>query len=1066
MRNKQRSFAGCCFWHAHEADTRLNFERTEEIVMTKRLLGASILALVLSFSMSGEALAQGTGTIAGTVTDAGSGEPLPGVNVVVEGTQQGAATAADGTYEITGVEAGTHAVTASFVGYADTTRQGIEVQANQTTTVDFALEQEAAALEEMVVVGYGEQERVSITGAVSSISDAELDEINTVNATQLLQGQLPGLHTKQTSGQPGAEGISFNIRGFGNPLVLVDGVERDLSDVAPESIESISVLKDASAAVYGARAGNGVILVTTKRGGFEQPLQISYEGSYSAEEFTNKPEIITDAGTYLELFTEAEKNAGLTPTYSEETIGKYKKGVEGYESYNWFDYAFKDYSAKSNHTLSFTGGSKDVKYYASAGFSNKDGMIASDDWNYERYNLRANVDGQVTGMITASLDLNYVNERQSEARSQMWRGVYKSQPMAPTNFPDTSLNPVSNLTGTHQRLVGEMNKDIEGGWTRNRDKIYGSVSLKYETPFVNGLSMSSTFDFQRHNFRDRQNLRQWEVYRRNPETGAYTLDGRFPAHVVGNMLELNHDRYTLLKPSFKLDYSRDIGRHSIESLFVAEYTEEKSNDITAQTENLLSDELELLFTGDPTYHNVNQWAQDMSRGSLVGSAKYSFNDRYLADATVRYDGSSIFPSDRRWGLFPSVSVAWRISEEPFAKTSILDNLKLRASYSEMGFDDNAIPYDHFAGYNIMTNPPYIFGAQINRRVERGSLPNKNMTWEDMTTYNIGLDFSLWQSKLAGHLDVFYRKRSNILTTPVSDIPNTFGASLPQQNLNSMDDRGIELGIRHSNVIGDVNYSIDANATYSRSKWIHFEEEEYTTIAEKRVYQQSGRWVNRSIGYVSEGIFRSQEQIDNHPVDQDQAGNETIIPGDIIYRDLNDDGVITWKDQKVIGRGTGMPDLGFGLDLSVSYGNASLDVLLQGASLFSGYVSGFTQVPFLNTSTPLEVHREERFHPKKNPDGSLPAITMGERSHNTKFSDFWLKNVTYLSVKNINLGYSLPENLVSLAGINNLRLYISVNNLAKFNNLGIWSNAFDPETGLSHQGYPPHRSYTFGINIDI
>ena len=398
------------------------------------------------------------GTIAGTVTEGATGDPLPGVNVVVEGTQQGASTAPDGTYEITGVEAGTHTLRASFVGYADAIEEGVQVEANQTTTVDFELQQAAADLNELVVVGYNEQERVSITGAVSSVSDAELEEINTVNATQLLQGQLSGVYTKQTSGQPGAEGISFNIRGFGNPLVLVDGVERDLSDVSPESIESISVLKDASAAVYGARAGNGVIMVTTKRGGFDQPLEISYEGSYSAQEFTNKPNIITDAGSYLELYTEAERNAGLTPTYSEETIKNYKSGAEGYESYNWFDYAFKDYSIRSKHTLSFTGGSENIKYYASAGFNNKGGMISSDDWNYERYNLRANLDGRITDMITASMDLNYVNEGQSEARSQMWRGVYKSQPMAPTNFPDTSLIPASNLTGTpdlpHPLYVG------------------------------------------------------------------------------------------------------------------------------------------------------------------------------------------------------------------------------------------------------------------------------------------------------------------------------------------------------------------------------------------------------------------------------------------------------------------------------------------------------------------------------------------------------------------------------------------------------------------------------------
>ena len=1026
--------------------------RRKGILLFQRLV--LMLIFIISVSM---VYGQQQITVNGTVTDAETDEPLPGVNIVIQGTNMGTSTDVDGNYTIEAPPDATLII--SFVGYQQQT-----VDINERQNINVAMEQAITELEEVVAIGYGTQKRVNVTGAVASVEAEELEKISSINSTNLLQGQMAGVLTKQSSGQPGADNVSFSIRGFGNPLVLIDGVERSLSSIDPSMIESISILKDASAAIYGARSGNGVVLVTTKRGDYNEDLQINYDGTYSVQQFTNKPELITDAGRYLELWTEAEKNAGLSPTYTEETIENYYEGGPGYESYNWFDYTFRDWTPRQKHNISVRGGGEDVSYYTGVGVSDQKGIITSDDWFFKRYNIRSNVDGNITDNLSASLDLNYIYEHQSEARSQMWRGVYKSQPMAPTHFPDTNLIPVSNFTGTHQRLVGEMNKDIEGGWDNMRDKFTGKFELNYDMPFVEGLSASGAMDFQLNNNRTKQVLKQWEVYRRDPETGEYILDGRFPAHVVNSMVGMTDRRYVKLKPTVELRYDNDFGEHSVNGLLVGEYIDENTNQFSAETENLLSEELLYLFLGDRTYHSIGQWVQEASRASFAGRLQYSYMDKYLLEGTFRYDASSYFPPKDRWGFFPSVSAGWRISEEPFMQIEALDNLKLRASYSETGYDRNAIPYDYFAGYNVYADPPFLVGSTPYRRVQRGSLPNESMTWEKMTNYNVGIDVTLWNGRLGFVMEGFYRKRSDILAYPQRAFPSTFGASLPQQNLNSMDDRGLELELSHNNQIGEFNYQIRGNLTLSKSKWIHFEEEDYETEAEKRIFQNSGKWQNRSIGYVSNGLFRSQEEIDNHPIDQDQAGNTSLIPGDIKYKDLNGDGVITWEDQKRIGYGTGEPDLNYGINLTGSYKGISLSLLLQGASMYAGNIGGLVGVPFQNASSPLEVHWEERFHPEKNPDGELPSVTMGERENNSKFSDFWLRSVTFLRIENVNLSYTLPSSVISPLGMQNLRIYVTANNLAVVDNLGIWSNSLDPEAPLTHTNYPPNRTITMGVNV--
>ncbi len=1003
--------------------------------------------------------------VTGTVTD-DTGEPMPGVTVIVKGTTTGTITGEDGTYIISNVPDDATLVF-SFVGM-----QTKEVPVGNQTTINVSLEPDVIGIEEVVAIGYGTQKKVNITGAVATVEAEELEKVNTVNSTQLLQGQMAGVITKQTSGMPGADNASLSIRGFGNPLILVDGDERQLSSIDPDVIESVSVLKDASAAIYGARSGNGVILITTKRGKFQEDLSITYNGAYSVQQFTHKPDVITDAGLYTQFQKESELNSGLTPTFSDEVIEKYKNGEPGYESYDWFNYTFKNWTPQQKHNVSFRGGGQNLSFFTSLGAVDQQSVIASDDFYYKRYNIRSNIDGNISDNLSFVFDLNYIHEYRSAATLEdggVWRGVYKSQPMARTSFPEpySDLPPSSNLKGTHQRLVGKMFKDIRGGLDLYPETFNGEFELDYKFPFVEGLSANLSLDYLVTNTRRRETVKQWEVYQWDPELEEPVLDGRFPATVVNNMVEIRHTKFTRIKPKAEIRFDRDFGNHSVNALVLGEFFNDNTNWIEAHTENLLSNELLYLNFGDKVYHELDQTVIEATRASIAGRVNYGYAGKYLLEGTFRYDASSIFPPEGRWGFFPSVSAGWRISEEPFMdNVTWLDNLKLRASYSETGYDRNAIRYDYFAGYNVFTDPLYLMGSNAYRRIQVGTLPNFGMTWEKMTNYNVGIDANLWNGLLNVVVEGFYRKRTDILATPQQSFPSTFGASISRRNLNSTDDRGIDLELSHNNSIGDLSYRIKGTLTYARSKWIHFEEEEYTTEDEIRIFQNSGKWQNRRIGYVSDGLFRSQEEIDNHPVDQDQAGNVTLIPGDIKYVDINDDGVIDWSDQKRIGYGTGQPDLNFGLNLGGTWNGLSLDILLHGGSMFSGYISGLAQTPYNNESTPLNIHWEERFHEENNPDGSLPSVTMGTRGNNTRNSDFWLRSITFLRLKNVNLGYSLPKDWIAPIGVDRVRAYITSNNLYVISNLGIWSSEFDPESALNHSAYPQHRTITFGLTVTL
>lgn len=995
--------------------------------------------------------------VSGTVVGQGNGEPLPGVNVLVEGTSIGTATDAQGQYEINAPSA-QDTLVFSFVGYETQT-----VPISGRAIVDVELGADVSALDEVVVVGYGEQKEATVSGAVSEIEPEQLTEVPVSNASELLAGTVPGVITRQTSGVPGSDFTSFRIRGFDSPLVLVDGVERPFTRLDPNNIASISVLKDASAAIYGARAGNGVILVTTKRGQKGSP-EVSYQGDLSAQQPTFVPERV-DAGQYAELFREGQMNYGIEPRFSEEEVEQYQAGTDpAYQSYDWYDALARTWTPMHKHSLSVNGGSDDVRYYVSAGFLDQSSVFESGDLSFQRYNALSNLDADVTDGLTVSLDLSYRRELREEPGinlNDFWNMVSTAQPIYSPTLP----NGEAAFSGFGNRSpLAATQRSFSGFVEDTREAFNGSLELSYEVPFLRGLTSSARLAYVFRSQYVKDLNRTYDVYDYNAETEEYTQRGTAGTDNLGE----NFDRYQQIYPQVRLDYARDFGDHTFEGLALAEWISEEGLGIGTSRTGLLSSNLPYLFVGSE--ENIENYsnASEAGRTSFVSRLKYDYADKYIVEGTFRADATHKFPEDSRWGFFPSVSAAWRLSEEPFIRDNLgfMENLKLRLSYSRSG-DDDVAAFQYLTGFNIRGNQNYILGDGVGRVITPTGLSNPNITWLDITLYNAGLDASFWAGRLGLTFNAFYRRVDNIFGTPQQQFPSTFGASLPQLNINTTADRGVEFMISHENTFGDFNYSVSGNLTYAREEYVNWAEEEYDDPDEVRLYQLEGKRVGRTIGYVSDGLFESQEEIDNYDVDQDQSGNSTLHPGDIKYKDLNGDGEITFRDQREIGYGFN-PDLSYGINLDMEYKGLSLSALFQGASLYSLYPQTNAQGAFRNGKIPLDYHYEYRWTPGAE-DARLPATNatgQGLNANNSRVSDFWVRDGTYIRLKRLNLGYNIPQRWVDPVGLRRLRIYVAGSNLLTFDRLGIFSGSFDPEDDLSQQSYPPLRTVSMGINLGL
>ena len=1017
--------------------------------------------------------------IQGIVSDEND-EGLPGATIIIKGTTIGTVTDINGEFSLKAFPD-----TLIIVSYSGYERQ--EISIDNQTILNIKLTPDVETLKEVVVVGYGAQEKINITGSVATIKQEELVTVPVANTSNLIAGKVPGVMTRQNSGLPGGENTQIRIRGFSQaPLVLVDGVQMDFSRVDQNDIASISVLKDASAAVYGARAGNGVILVTTKRGEEGAP-KISFNSSFTSQSATSFLKHVTPS-QYVELIREANLNdfSDADATFTEEDVRNYEEGIEGYEGGNWIDALIKNNAPMQQYNLNISGGTDNVKYFSSFGYVDQESFFRSRDFDYKRYNIRSNIDINLNENLSLGVDMSYrqdIRKRPSKnALSDIWIDLSTAQPIYPTSLPDGVTPPdpskpfvsYSGSTTGNRNPIARSSRNIFGTYDRFDNTFRSKIGLSYKIPGVKGLELGANMNIQVLDRSEKSFRNPYNVYRYSQPDQTFTLEG------VGNGISSISDsqfRRTMLYPLLSAKYDRNFGSHDLKVLVLAEQTRRSYSRFSATRKNLFTTSIPELFIGSENEQtNDGSSGSDMGRKSMVARINYKFKDRYLFESTFRADGNVLFAPDNRWGYFPSFSLGWIASEEPFFSASENISLKLRASYSQMGNDSaNGIRgFDYLAGYQSQNI--YLFGQNIsNNTIRTLGEVNPFLSWEVISMYNLGLEGTFLQGRLQVELDYFYRKRENILSNDQKSVAREGGFNLPLTNINVSDDRGIELSAIFQQNLGDFRISLAPNFAIGKEKFVVRNDlEKFTDPDYIRIYGREGQWVNRRFGYLSDGIFMSQDEINNHPTIQDGNGNLTLRPGDIKYIDLDNNDTINFRDQDVIGYASNMPEITYGMGVNIKYKNLQLSTGFQGASKFSIYINGPAANMFNNGSIPLAYQYRYAWQPHPdnpnvniNPEAMLPSASLSSSTNNSKVSDFWLRDVRYLRVKNINLSYNIPEKTFKKIGLKSTQVYVSSENLTSWTNLGIYKNTFDPEFDPGTQAtrrYPITRSYTVGLRV--
>jgi len=990
--------------------------------------------------------------ISGVVSEMSTGSTLPGVYLFIKGRDIGTVTDIDGKFTLT-VPSENDTLVVSFIGFIKQ-----EIPVNGRTVIDIVLEEDVRSLDEVVVVGYGEQKRVNLTGAVSTLPSEELTRVPVMNTTTALAGKLPGLIAVQPSGEPGNDNANLSIRGLGSALVVVDGiVGRDFARLNPNEIESITILKDAaSTAVYGVSGGNGVILVTTKKGTVGKP-EFTYSMNYGVQTVTKYPRFVNSA-EYAELKNEAATNLGGDLIYSAEEIEKFRQGTEpNYPNFDYYDYFVRDYAPQRQQNISVRGGSENIKYYFLLGESKQSAMWEGDNQDYSQYNFRSNVDAK----INDNLDISLVFGGRTENRNSLTQSSYLMASWLQYSWPIFEpTTPDGYTASTNYGLTAYLDKDLAGYIQDKRNVFQGNLTINYKIPFVPGLSARVTAAHDLSFRQEKQWLKQYLTY----SWGESTQSSAQVGSRGSNSLTMSDWKESSTRIQASLNYTKTfLGQHNVSGLLLYEEYENIGTNFWASRTGYVVP-IDQIFAGPDLNKNNNGSAFDNGMQSVVGRVNYDFIGKYLFEYSFRYDGSAKFPVDKRWGYFSGVSAGWRLSEENFIRENFsgIDNLKLRASWGQSGNDDTG-NFQFLTGFTYPSTR-YILGNDIvtNGMVDTG-VPNPNITWEQSEMINLGLDLSIWRRLIELEADVFYRKRSGLLTRRNLQLPSTFGASLPFENLNSDDTRGFELTLRHNNKVGELTYNISPNVSFTRSKWDHVEQRDFTSQDDNWRNNNQNRWKNIYWGLNATGQFQSAEDIERSPI-QDNQANSTLRPGDIKYEDYNNDGVINNDDRQIIGRGS-TPEIFYGMGIDLRWRNFSVNMTWQGAANYNVEQQHFLIQPFANGMNAY-AYFMDRWHLEDmtNPDsgwvpGKYPSTINDGAPNNKVFSSFWLKEASYLRLKFLSISYNI--NLLKKIGIQNSNISLSGQNLLTFSNLG----PIDPESPSGRLSYyPQQKTFNLGINV--
>lgn len=1014
------------------------------------LFSAFPLEMVLAdVPVVGNEVVQQAGACKGVVKDT-NGESVIGASVVVKGTGTGSITDIDGNFYIPNVAHGA-TLEISFVGYQTVTMvwngQPLEV----------VLHEDSQALEEVVVVGYGTQKKVNLTGAVESVDSETLESRPIRSATDALQGAVSGLTVQSGTGQPGSFS-SFKIRGntsinSAGALVIIDGLPGNINMVNPQDIESISVLKDAaSAAIYGARAAEGVILVTT-RSGKSDKIKIEYTGNVSINKPTRLPESNTGLDHAL-LSNEAFTNAGLAVQFPEAAIAALKDpSVTAIASGNDWIYTdnmdwislMMDHSFQQNHNLTVSKASDGLKYLFSAGWLDQNGLFSEyGPDNYDRYNLRSNISVDIIkNKLTFDSKINYLQTKQLyHPQFGGWSIPYIVFIQAGPNMP------IYDPNGNYARYRMQANPIQalrEGGEGNSKTQsIEGIFTLSYKP--IEGLTLKAVGGGSITNG-------QYKEWRR--QYGKYGPDGLISmgAGQSGpSRIDQSSDNSRYMTGQLLAEYNLKLGKHDINLLGGWSAEQNLYESLSAARTDIVGNELPSLNLGstDGWSNGANQTEWALLSGFM--RLNYAYADKYLFEANFRADASSRFSKKNRWGVFPSFSAGWRISEENFMQDqNVFSNLKLRASWGQLGNQNGLGLYDHIAQYTI--SGYYPFDSGLGQWAYVANLPSEDRTWETVEMTNFALEMGFLDNRLSVTAEYFIKRNKDMLVN--IEMPSVIGINVPTGNYGELEVKGWDLSIGWNDKIGDFSYSARFNLSDQQDKLVDYGIEYNGFVAGVNQYVQ-GYSLGSIFGYRTDGYFQTQEEVDNYAV----INRSVVGPGDIKYIDKDGDGNISApNDLEYLG--TTNPRFVYGLTLNANWKNWDFGAVFQGVGKRNFYLAQEIMAPFSVTWGNFSYKMHNDYWTPENPDAALPRHYAGS-SHNYQISDHWLQNAAYFRMKNLQLGYSLPKVWIEKVGLEKCRIYFSGENLFEFSKL---NKNFDPElTSTAGYIYPIMRNYSFGVNL--
>lgn len=978
--------------------------------------------------------------IRGQVIDKKTGEPIIGASVLVKGTTVGTITDADGKFTINASLGSVLKV--SFIGF-----KTVEIQA--TESMKIYLTEDTETLEEVVVVGYGIQKKANLSGSVASVDKEQIQNRPIQNVSSGLQGLMPGVTITGTNGAPGMDSGSIRVRGTGtlntaSPYILIDGVESGtMSAIDPNDIESISVLKDAaSAAIYGSKASNGVILITTKRGSSGKP-RISYSGYVSFQNATNMIDRLSSYD-YASMYNQALKSEGKAPRFTDEEIQKFKDGTDPmFPNTNWYDLAYKT-GLQHRHNVNITGGTENVKYMGSLGYLNQTGILPNA--GREQFNARTNLDMKITQRFSAKLNLAYIKNAYDDPSSaynggssdQIIRQLNLIAPWIVARHDDGTWGTISD---------GSPIAWLDSGMKVRRDNhnFTGTASLDYK--ILDCLTLTGTGSYV-NNIQNYVYFQNFVQYNPNKASDPNSLDDRY--------YTWNRTNFDLL-----LNFDKTFGKHNIKGL--AGWHTEKYNykELNAYRKNFPNNDLTDMNAGEVASQKNSGYTRELAMLSWFARVNYDFAGKYLLEANIRSDASSRFAKGNRWGYFPSFSAAWRISEEAFMENSRswLSNLKLRASWGMLGNQDALSDfYPALNVYNI--GATYPFGGSLNSGYYQSSYKLSSISWEKATTWGVGIDFGFYNNKISGSIDYYDRKTTGILMKV--SVPTEFALDPYVDNVGSMSNKGVELNIGYNDKWGDWTFGAVANFAYNKNKILDLGTDYLDTGYNQR--NAEGHSIGAYYIYKTDGFFNSQEEADAFTKKYGNPfGGGGFKAGDLKYVDTNNDGKLN-GDDRVYCNST-EPVYTFGLNLNAGWKGFDLSMMFNGAAkvarLFDshevyGAFSG-------DAGHPASIWKDAWTETNKN--ASMPRIftdTNSPSSSRKAHSTFWLQDTSYLRLKNLQFGYSLPKSLLKNIGVENIRFYYSVENLFTIDKMKI---NIDPEaTSQRLSSYPLLRTHAFGVNL--